>query len=140
MHTVYKAIQPDWYFVLNINSWNLWFRIETFFLEGEGWGVIFSFLIVLLVLRKPLSTKWLFYFFGIAISVVLYVFLLIKVEDHAWNMMLVAILLLWSVTCCHGDTMQHLVLLDNLPPSFQQNSTPDLVITTNYSVSTILFI
>lgn len=48
-------------------------------------GVIFSFLIVLLVLRKPLSTKWLFYFFffGIAISVVLYVFLLIKVEDHA---------------------------------------------------------
>lgn len=46
-------------------------------------GVIFSFLIVLLVLRKPLSTKWLFYFFGIAISVVLYVFLLIKVENHA---------------------------------------------------------
>lgn len=105
-------------------------------------GVIFSFLIVLLVLRKPLSTKWLFYFFffGIAISVVLYVFLLIKVENHAGNMMLVAILLLWSVTCCHGDTMQHLVLLDNLPPSFQQNSTPDLVITTNYSVSTRLFI
>lgn len=31
--------------------------------------------------------------------------------------------------------MQHLVLLDNLPPSFQQNSTPELVITTNYSGS-----
>lgn len=117
------------------------FELKLFFWRGRDGGHIF-FLNSFIGLKKAIVYKMalLFFFFGIAISVVVYVFLLIKVENHAWNMMLVAILLLWSVTCCHGDTMQHLVLLDNLPPSFQQNSTPNLVITTNYSVSTRLFI
>lgn len=49
-----------------------------------GGGHIFFFK-SFIGLKKAIVYKMalLFYFFGIAISVVLYVFLLIKVEDHA---------------------------------------------------------
>ena len=38
---------------------------------------------------------------------------------------------------CHGDEhYSHLVLLDELPAVFGTNATPEIVIRTNYSVST----
>ena len=40
---------------------------------------------------------------------------------------------------CYGDEhFSHLVLLDELPAVFGTNATPDIVIRTNYSVSTLL--
>ena len=48
----------------------------------------------------------------------------------------VTLLLLFSSGCYGDDHYSHLVLLDELPVVFGTNATPEIVIRTNYSVST----
>ena len=49
----------------------------------------------------------------------------------------ILIVLVLFLCRCQGDgSFSHLVLLDGLPSVFDTNSTPEIVIRTNYSVST----